>query len=154
MQNRLPWERKRCGDIRAQITEVLGEESVRELTDASEGILMFASGGCEVEGPLSKVKKQLGAEEVGTDEFRFGQLGQFYKKRSLKGHNIQKAGINCQQGATGDALSFLLKGIKKGRKKHHIEVLSSINELLSVQRSGHPLPLLLAICLSLYQAMV
>lgn len=101
MQNRLPWERKRCGDIRAQITEVLGEESVRELTDASEGILMFASGGCEVEGPLSKVKKQLGAEEVGTDEFRFGQLGQFYKKKIFKRPQHPKGSHQLSAGGHG-----------------------------------------------------
>lgn len=80
MQNRLQGERKRSGDTKKQISKVLGEESVRGLKDESEAILIFASGGCEVEGVLSKVKKQLGAEEVRTDEFRFGQLGQFYKK--------------------------------------------------------------------------
>lgn len=37
-------------------------------------------GGCEVEVALPKVKKKGGAEDVRSDEFRFGQLGQFYKK--------------------------------------------------------------------------
>lgn len=80
VRNRLQWERKGSDDTKKQISKVLGEESVRGLRDESEAILIFASGVCEVEGALSKVKKQVGVEEVRTDEFRFGQLGQFYKK--------------------------------------------------------------------------
>lgn len=87
MQNRLQWERKRSGDTKKHISKVLGEESVRGLKDESEALLLFASGGCEVEGSLSKVKKQLGAEKVRTDEFRFGQRGQFYKKILKRPHH-------------------------------------------------------------------
>lgn len=110
MQNKLQWERKRSDDTEKQISKVLGEESVRGLKDESEVILIFVSGGWEVEGVLSKVKKQVGAEVARTDEFRFAQQGQFYKK-NLKRPQHPKAAINCQQGGTGDVLSFLLKGI-------------------------------------------
>lgn len=66
MQNRLQRERKRSGDTREQRAKTRGEGSVMGLTVASEAILMFASGGCEVEGALSKVKNQRRAEEVRT----------------------------------------------------------------------------------------
>lgn len=50
-------------------------------------------------------------EDVRSDEFRFGQLGQFYKKHFKQAKTSKRQGSAGKQEATEDALSFLLKGI-------------------------------------------
>lgn len=60
---------------------------------------------------LPKGKGKGGAEEVRSDEFRFGQLGQFYQKRFQQANTSKRQAAAGKQEATGDALSFLLKGI-------------------------------------------
>lgn len=64
-----------------------------------------------MEVALPKVKKKGGAEEVRSDEFRFGQLGQFHKKPFKEAKTSKRQASAGKQEATDDALSFLLKGI-------------------------------------------